>query len=376
MRRTMTTLVVGLVLLSVVAVAHAQQSEMDALRSSVKQLSDQLKAVTDKLQQLEAKQAAPVAAPAAAKPSWTDKLAVSGYWQSRYEARADTRDEFIMRRMYLNFAGKWNDKTTSLLTFSRIPSANDPNIELEAAQVNYRFADDYSVTFGQIFNNFGWDTWESSSKRLPFDRWAAGEGVASRPGRAGIRGLYYAGAVDRAVAVTRRARGNEPTIIAGVGNGNYNKGDNDDNKVVTLDLKFKRPNGIQYGASWLYGNYTVDAVAPALPVTQPRRALGLYFHKDPAPWGFQAEYLTGQMFGADVNGWYGQVARNLGKGTPYVRYEQFDQNEDTAGNTYMSLRGGYAYQLDKNNELTLELQDAHSGAVNYSQTGIQWQLGF
>lgn len=374
-------MLVGLFLLGLVAAAQAQQTEAQVLRETVKQLQDQLKTVMDRLEQLELKQAAPapvVPVPVAAAPaaSWTDKLCITGYWQSRYEAREDTRDEFIMRRMYLSFVGNWNPKTQSILTFSRIPSGTDPNIEFEAAQVNYRFADDYSVTFGQVYNNFGYDTWESSSKRLPFDRWAAGEGVAGRPGRPGIRGLYFAGAADRGMYLARHARkASEPTIIAGVVNGNYNRGDNDDNKLLSLDLRFKRPSGMQYGVSSVYGKYTTDP--PGAPSgTQSRKAVDLYFHTDPKPWGFQAEYIKGQIFGADMNGWYGQVARNIGKGTPYVRYEQYNQNEDTEGDTYMSLRAGYAYQLDKYNEFTLELQDAHAGAVDYGQLGFQWQLGF
>jgi type II secretory pathway pseudopilin PulG len=76
MRKTIITLMAGLVLLSIAAAASAQQqSDMDALRATVKQLSDQLKAVTEKLQELEAKQAAPatpapvvVAVPAPAPP--------------------------------------------------------------------------------------------------------------------------------------------------------------------------------------------------------------------------------------------------------------------------------------------------------------------
>ncbi|MHB8994976.1 MAG: porin [Armatimonadota bacterium] len=378
MRRTIFTLLAGLMLLSLAAAASAQQSDIDALRATVKQLSDQLKAVTDKLQELEAKQAAPAAAPAAAAPAkenWYDKLAVTGYWQSRYEAREDTRDEFIMRRMYLHFAGNWSQDLKTLLTLSRIPSGTDPNIELEAAQVNWRFADDYSVTFGQIYNNFGYDTWESSAKRLPFDRWAAGEGVAGRPGRPGIRGLYFRGPADRGIYLARHAGGNEPTVIAGLVNGNYNMGDNDDNKALSLDLRFNRPGNTQFGASMLYGDYT-DVVG-GVGVTQPRKALGLYFHTEPCPWGFQAEYLKGEMFGADAEGFYGQVAHNKGgKGTPYVRYEQFNQNENATGDTYTSLRLGYAYQLDKRNEFTFEYQDADAGPVDYGQLGAQWQFAF
>ena len=367
-------MVLGLVLLTFVAAAHAQQSETQALRDMVKQLQDQLKIVTDRLQQIEAKQAAPVA-PATPKASWSDKLSIHGYWQSRFEARGDTRDDFTMRRMYLNFVGNWSPKMQSLLILSRIPATNDPDIELEAAQVNYRFADDWSVTFGQAFNNFGWDTWESSSKRLPFDRWAAGEGVAGRPDRPSIRGLYWAGATDRGVYLTRHARGSEPTVIFGVVNGNYRAGDNDDNKAVSIDLKVKRPNGMQYGASWLDGKYT-ETVA-SLPVTTTRRAVGLYFHTDPKPWGFQAEYLNGKLFDADMHGWYGQAAyNNGGKGTPYVRYEQYDPNEAVGGDTYMSLRLGWAYELDKNNEFTLELQDADRSGIDYNTAGVQWQFAF
>ncbi|MGE5531311.1 MAG: hypothetical protein ACM3VW_04245 [Bacteroidota bacterium] len=388
MRRTIITLMAGLVLLSIAAAASAQQqSDLDALRATVKQLSDQLKAVTEKLQELEAKQAAPAIpapvvvavptpAPAApAKENWYDKLAITGYWQSRYEAREDTFDEFIMRRMYLNFVGNWNPNFKTLLTLSRIPAGSDPNIEFEAAQVFWRFANDYSIMFGQVFNNFGYDTWESSAKRLPFDRWAAGEGVASRPGRPGIRGLYWRGAADRGMYLTRHARGSEPTVIAGIVNGNYSLGENDNNKVLSLDLRFNRPGNMQYGISSIYGDYT--DTTPGGPVTQPRRAVDLYFHTEPCPWGFQAEYLKGQLFGNDVEGFYGQVAHNGGgKGTPYVRYEQYNQNEDTSGDTYTSLRLGYAYQMDKRNEFTFEIQDAEAGNIDYSQLGAQWQFAF
>jgi Tfp pilus assembly protein PilP len=388
--RRHTIWLVTMLLFAFVAGAHAQTDALDTLKKQVQQLQDQLKAAMEQIKAIEAKQATPAtpAAPAApAAPKWYDKVRVSAYWQSRYEAREDTIDGFIMRRMYLSFIGSLNEKTQALLILSRVPAGTEPNIELDAAQVNYRFADDWSTTFGMVYNYFGWDTWESSSKRLPFDRWAAGEGVAGRTGRPGLRGLYALGPMDEGVYVTHHARkDSEPTIHLGVMNGNYNRGDNDDNKVLSLDVRVKRQSGMQYGLSWMDGDFTEvppGSAAGTPAVTNPRKALGLYFHTEPKPWGVQAEYMDGEFFGNDIRGWYGQVAYNRGgtsKGTPYVRYEEFDphQGMDTANNqqTYTSLRLGYAYQLDNHNELTLELQDAEQGSVDYGQLGLQWQLGW
>lgn len=370
MRCLRLTLVAAL-LLAVVATAQAQTVEQ--LRDQVKALQDQLKVVMDKLQQLEAKPAPP-AAPPADVPKWTDKITVNGYWHARYEARENARDDFTFRRMYINFLGKLNDRTSIIMNLCRVPLANDPTIEFEAAQVNYQLDDLWMLSFGQVYNNFGWDTWESSSKRLPLDRWAAGEGISGRPDRAGIRGLYFAGPTDRGMYVTRKGQDMIPTVIVGLVNGNFRAADNNDNKTYSLDLRWKQPWG-QFGASWMDGDYT-ETVGGVL-TTNARKALGLYVHTDPAPWGFQAEFLDGDLFGHPVQGWYGQVAYNKGgKGTPYFRYEQYDTDQDSAGNTFMGFRAGYAYQLDKNNELTVEWQDADYADMDYGQFGFQWQLGF
>jgi hypothetical protein len=376
MRRYLSVLVVMVLLLCMAASAHAQTSEVQKLRDQVQQLQDQLQKVLSRLQQLESKPAPPPgpAAPAP-KASWADKLLVNGYFHARYEARESGLDDFTIRRLYLNVIDKPNDRTTAVITVARY-GAGDPNLLLDSCWVNYQLTPRYSVTFGQILNNFCWDDTESSSQRLAFDRYVSAEGMS----RAGLRGLYFKAPVDRGIAFTRNQDGDWPTAIFSIVNGSFNVSDLDDNKTVALDLKWTRPWG-QFGASTLYGKYTgmEQQGTPTLlgaNATTLRTATGVYFHTNPAPWGFQGEYMGGALLGHRMNGWYGQVAHKLGRGIKYVRYEEFDPQTDVANDTFTSWRLGYEYKVDKNNEITLEWQDAVRLGTQWGQLGVQWQLGF
>lgn len=379
------TLLVGLALMGLVGAAQAQQSETQMLRETVKQLQDQLKAVMDRLQQLEAKEAtretapapAPVAVvPAAPKSSWADKLCISGYIQPQYISLANADDRFTLRRMYLNVQANVSPKSTAVVQFERVTpigEVSDRTVTLSSCFLDYKFNDLWSVMFGQVPSSYGWDTAESSSRRLPLERFAASEGFGAFEGRPAVTGFWFLGPWDRGFYVTRKANGSEPTLIAGLINGNFTTNDNNQNKPYEIDLKWKR--GINYyGVSWFDGTYTT----PGTNVTTERRSYDLSFHRDPCPWGFQAEYLDGVLFDRDMDGWYGQVAYNKrgGKATPYVRYEQYDQDKSASGDTYMALHAGIAYQLDKWNELTLQLTDASVGCTNLDYSGLQWQMGF
>lgn len=375
MRRTLTTLLVGLALLGLVAAAGAQQSETQMLRDTVKQLQNQLKTVMDRLQQLEAKQAAPAPAP---KPSWTDKLAINGYLQPQYIWRTNARDDFQLRRMYLNIAAKVNERATGVIQVERVGSpyspggAEDPALTLSSCYVDYKFGDQYSFMLGQVPAFWGWDSAESSSKRLPLERFAATEGWGARDGRPGVRGFYWGGPWDRGFYLTRNAEDDrEPTVILGLVNGNYRANDNDNDKAASIDLKWKRGRS-QFGLSYLSGTYT-DGTG----LTTDRNGYDLFYHSDPSPWGFQAEFLDGEVLGHPIQGFYGQVAYNKGgKGTPFIRCEQYDQNEDARGDTFFGIHFGYAHQLDKNNELTFQITEAHVASVDMDYAGVQWQIGF
>jgi len=381
-------------LLGVAAGAWAAPT-MDELSGQVKQLQDALKQALDRIQKLEAEKAAAPTAPAqpavepAAKPApkWYDNVTVSGYWHARYEDRRkmlpapsppvafdpatakNSTDEFYIRRMYLSITAKPNDRTTGVIMLRRL-GTKDQNIDLEALFINYVLSQQWNVEFGRVYNKFGWDAWESSSKRLPFDRFAGVEGY----GAGGVRGLYFAGPTDQGLYFTRKSDGDwVPTVYLGLVNGNFIGMENNANKAVSIDLKWKQTCW-QWGASYIDGEYTDTVPTPA--VRSLREMLGLFVHRDPTPWGLQGEYIKGRLFGQEVDGFYGQVMRTLGPGTAYARYEQYDPTDDIVGDLYSAWKLGYAWQLDKNNELTLEYMNAERGEVPVGQWGFQWQFGF
>ncbi len=371
--RSLKILVVAVLMLGLLVPAlAASDSEVQALRDQVNALTQQMKAMAAKLAELSAKLAAAEKQPAAKQPekkAWYDKLSINGYFQNRYEARQDSTDDMFMRRMYLNFIGKPNSRTLGVLTFGRV-GPDDPNVDLSVAMVKYQLNDLWSVTVGQYPTSFGFDAPESSRKRLPLERWVAGEGIPSRPDRPGLPGLFFKGPWDRGISFQRAQKGNAPWINIGVVNGNFREADDNNNKTVNVDLKWNKPWG-SFGASYVDGK-----LGPSGCETD-RNAVGFFFHTDPAPWGFQTEYLQGELFSKDTEGWYGQVAYAVNeKALPFVRYETYDPDTDLAGNTFHALHIGCQYTLDANNELTIEYIDANDLPIDYSQLGLQWQYGF
>lgn len=387
MSRTIVVLLAVVLALAVCTGAFAQSSEVQELRNQVKQLQQQLQQVLDRLQKLEAAPTAPVAAtpppaPAPVKTNWADKLTVNGYFQARYEQRADSIDDFGIRRMYLNVLGNINDRTYAQVSLVRAGMSVEPRIDLDAAFVDYTLSPQYVFRIGQIPNTFGWDASESSSRRLPFERFPGSEGISGRPDRPGIKGVWFGGASDRGVALSRLPQGpNEPLAMLTVMNGNFRESDNNNNKAVQVDLRWTKPVGV-FGLSWLKGDYTPVNPDGTLGAQNPRNAVNLFFHRDPQPWGLQSEFIDGKLLGHKIRGWYGQVARSLGKGTPFVRYETYDPARDVPSDTYTALHLGYAYQVDKNNKVTLEWVDANRDNLNprnevdYGNFGLQWQCGF
>ena len=357
------------VTLTLAAVVHAQPaSDIQTVRNQIQSLQDQLKAALQRLDELEKKQAAPAPAP---KPSWPDTLKVGGYFQARYEARRGTVDDFLFRRMYITLLATPNSRTTGLVTLRRTGLATDPAIDFEAAQVDYKIDNQWTARFGQVMTNWGWDGAESSSKRIPLDRFVGVEGIAARTGRPGINGMYFRGPSDRGMYIVRNPqRREEPMVTLGLVNGNFTASDNDNNKTYSVDLKWQKRWG-SYGASWMDGKYLYQPPGtPAPPmVDTDRQGLNLWAHSDPAPWGFQTEYVKGKLAGnsptktnaTNMNGWYGQVAYNRGTGTPFLRYEILDPDTAATGDTYSGWHIGCAYQPDRNNKLTLEYADAGRG---------------
>jgi hypothetical protein len=358
----------------------AKIKEIDAKMKDLERLKAELEQLRGQIQQ---------AAPAApAKENWTDKYTLVGYVHNRYEARknANTRDDFFLRRMYLGLAGKFSDRASGMIMLDRAggigpvaafpgfnpPGTPDPGIMISMLYGEYKLTSDWSVRFGQVPTNWGWDVGLSASTMLPFERCAMGEGFATRPGRAGVPGLFYLGYEDRGVYFIRNPRKpEEPKVFLGVVNGNFRYSDNNDNKAVSLDLRWTQPK-VSYGINWLDGKF----VNPGTGVNQDRGGFGLYVHSDPKPWGFQAEYSDFDLLGTEREGWYGQVAYNQGSYTPFFRLESYDTDKNVVGDTLDGWHLGCAYQVDKRNRVTLEYVGMDRLGVDYGQTGLQWQLGF
>ena len=303
--------------------------------------------------------------------NWADRVSIVGYFQARYEGSDMGEDDFDLRRMYITMLIDANERTKGVITWARI--GPDP-IETSSTDwanifVEYAVSDMWTVTVGQAPTHLGLECEQSSAARMALERAAMLEGGGSRP-----FGLYFAGPWDRGLWITRTPQGTEPHLTLGIMNGQFRGGDKNNNKTVSIDAKWNPAWG-QFGASYLDGEYT-----NMLGMTTDRQALlGFLRWDDPdCRWAFQGEYLEGELFGCDINGYYGQAeysGLNPG-GTGFVKYEEFDPDDATAGDTYEALHFGYAQWLDANNEVTVQYTDADMGSSSWDEFGLQWQFGF
>ncbi len=309
---------------------------------------------------------------------WYDRLCLAGYFQARYvdTDRDDMNDNFDFRRMFVTIRGDV-DRTTGIVTFARV-GPDDPNIDLYNAFVDYSFGDRYAVQFGQVPTWFGLEAWEGSSVRDTLERAMILEG--------GGQGFWFAGAADRGIWLRRMPTADtwEPLVVLGAWNGQFRNDDANNDKNISLDLKWSRDWGM-FGASWFDGTY-VDGSG----VENPREAIDLYVRVFPQPFGFQAEWADGEMFGVDRDGYYLHANYDLPNGTDraYARWQEFCAEMPGGNLEYDAWTVGFIRQLDENNELTLEYTDgdweAGSGvgveqelpSGSDDMLALQWQYSF
>lgn len=336
--------------------AKALKAKYDA---QIKQLQEEFMAELQKLSarvdSVERKTAPP------AKKPWYDGIRISGYFQTRFEGRqydsiATERDEFTLRRLYMTLAAPLGDRSTAIVTWAGVgPSFREGGgATYENIFVDYKVRPDVTIRMGQAPNNFGLDAAESSSVRIPPERALVTEGNPTL----GLLGLYAYGPADRGLWAIYDGRVNSPTkeglrVAVGIFNGQFQDSDKNNNKSVSVDAEYYMKWG-QFGASWMDGKYTNKATPP---VTCDRDAWGLNVRVYPDPWwGGQAEYIKGDWFGAEREGWYGQVSYNLhpNKDLVYARYEEFDANTNVPNSVYKGLHVGYQYKLTPNDQITVE----------------------
>lgn len=301
---------------------------------------------------------------------WEDEINVNGFFQNRYQHYSDSDDQFTLRRMFINLIATPNDRSMAVVTWARIgPSPYDANWANVFGQ--YNLSDTTTIRFGQAPTWFGLETAQSSSQRMALERAAVLEGGGGAP-----PGLFWQGPWDRGAWLihTPQDMSRDPQVILGVMNGQFREPEADGNKTVSVDLKMKPAWG-QYGVSWLNGKWTGELPGTTSSGTYDRRAWGAYLRYDqPANWAFQGEYVRGKLLNADTMGWYGQAEYALSPvGTLFTKFEEYDPNDDIAGNTFSAWHFGYAHQVDANNELTCQWTDADAGCGSYSEAGVQWQ---
>ncbi len=384
MARTLAAVVV-LAALVCVSGAWAQQQTAQQIDAKLKQLDSKIEELNQLKADLEALKASLEGKPAApAKAKWYDKITWNGYFQTRYRWLRNSRnDDFFLRRMYINLIAKPNPRTTAVVTYARIGPgwntvANDTNTDWANIFVDYKMTPQWVVRLGQGPTWFGIEDAQSSSRRIPLERASVFEGTGGVPGVIPNHfGLYFQGPWERGIWFIRNPKKNEPQIILGLNNGQFRGLEIDTTKNFSAHLKWQRPWG-RWGVSWLDGQWTNSANG----MQTPRDALGFNFRYEPDPVGFQAEYMTGRQFGSDVDGWYCQLEiqpRNHA-GRVFFKYENQDfdiePTPDLACEDYEAWHIGYAYQLDKNNRLTLQYTDAEAGNADADEVGFQWQLGF
>jgi len=300
--------------------------------------------------------------------SWADRISVFGYFHGRYMTyeSPSQEDGFEFRRMFITLQSVVNDRTTGIVTLSRV-GPDDPNIDLYHGFLDYKINDQWNVQVGQVGTWFGLEGWESSSVRLPLERALILEGGP---------GFYFKGAPERGVWFRRNpATPTEPVVVLGVCNGEFRASDVNTAKNVSIDLKWNQPWGM-IGASWLDGTFTGPTPGA---VETDRSAVDAYVRLFPAPWGFQAEWADGEMLGSDRDGWYmqGMYAFEDHPGTLFARWEEFTSASATATSEYEALHLGYEFKLDDNNELTVQWTDAEwDGSADASYGGVQWQYSF
>lgn len=320
------------------------------------------------------------------KTAWAEKVSIGGYFHTRwehFESGPPGTDNFAIRRGYLNFAFKPNDRTQVGLLLTR-EGSNAVTVNWANIFADYKLDDYSNIRFGRSSTTFGWDAAQSSSQRLPLERACFDEG-GTNGSRGKPPGLFFIGPYDTGFwyYYTPKDNATFPQLILSATNGEGLGTPANDHIATQIDLKW-RPKWGQFGVSYLDAVYTGPDPyfigTPVPNVSWARNGVEGYVRYAQPSFATQWEYLKGNLGGHGMNGWYGQLEVPLQStpGTFYARYQQYEPNEDDplGLDNYDAWDLGYAHQLDRNNRLTLQITSASRGSAGRDETGFQWQAGF
>jgi len=293
-------------------------------------------------------------------------MEVSGYTQARYnffdEATGDD-DEFDLRRVRLKFKGEIDEQgtvATLQIDLSKLDESGSGEVGLKDATIAHPLGSQWSARLGYASTLFGFEVPYSSSSRLPFERSRAAKKL-------------FPGERDTGLYLIRAPQGHSgPEFLVAYTDGLGDWEDEKQSAFVTR-LQWGLPGGGVAGVSYLKGDRT--------PTTEEfdQDVLGVH-----AQWngsnGFnlQGEYYDGKLLGVDVDGWYGQAEYQFPgtAWTGYYRYDTFDDG-DPEHDTYSRNTFGAAYQLDKKQRVSLEVESLDTERrVSETNWGVQWQFKY
>jgi phosphate-selective porin len=290
------------------------------------------------------------------------EIKVSGYTQARYNMFDDSMykpDEFDLRRVRVKFKGAVNEQgtvATVQVDLSKLDETGSGVVGLKDAIVEHPLGKDWRTRLGYSSVLFGFEVPYSSSRRLPFERSRAAKKLF--PGERDT-GIYF---------IRESANHGEPEFVVAYSDGMADWEDDEQSAFVGR-IQWPLPNKGAAGISYMDGSRTRGDEEYSQDVW------GAHVRwNGPSGFSAQAEYYDGKLLGTNVDGWYGQLeyAFPVSQWTGYYRYDTYDDG-DPGHDTYKRNTFGAAYQLDKNQRISVELEslDNESGvsATNY---GFQW----
>jgi hypothetical protein len=294
------------------------------------------------------------------------EMTVSGYTQARYNWYDDSMykpDEFDLRRVRLKAKGAINEQGTVATVQIDLSKLDDPqagDVELKTATVEHPLNEQWRATvgFGDVL--FGFEIAYSSSNRLPFERSYAASKLF--PGEQGT-GVYF---------VSSPTNSHQPELVIGYGDG-LRKWQDDEQSAALARVQWQLPNKGVAGFSYLAGDRTRNSEC------YDQNVWGAHV-RWPANHGlvFQGEYYDGEMLGADVDGWYGQLeyAFPNSSWTGYYRYDTYNDG-DPSHDKYQRNTLGAMYQLDKNQRVSVQWEGYDDGkGGSFDNYGVQWQFKY
>ena len=167
-----------------------------------------------------------------------------------------------------------------------------------------------------------------------------------------------------------------------------NQTDDNDSKQVTFRVAYA-PDSIPGLGVGLFGtNFLIERVERAGPteiIDHHQSIYGVDLHYKKGPFEVLSEYFRFKNGASTANAYYGQLSYNLGKFTPYARYEELDTK---ANDPYMSVLSGGNERLQYIGGLRYDIDDLHSsiktqyryddwkGGDIYEVFEVQWAFNF